>query len=97
MLGRLWCHQGRGGWHHRGRHPGHGSHVNAAVPDWQAVCRFGHWCLDGSGVNKGGVAGIIVAGILAMAVMGTLIWLCLRQAITFCAGLGTGAYQMHQG
>ena len=42
-----------------------------------SCCRFGHWCLDGSGLNEGGVAGIIVAGILAMAVMGTLMWLAV--------------------
>ena len=41
-------------------------------------CRFGHWCLDRSGLSKGGVAGIIIAGVVVLAGTAVLLTLLVR-------------------
>lgn len=42
---------------------------------------FGHWCLDGSRLSRGGLAGIITAGCLVLlALTGAIVFLALRRA-----------------
>ena len=63
---------------HHGAQLGMPCRHSGAVDTRSCACRFGRWCLDRSGLSKGGVAGIIVAGVVVLAGSTALLAMLVR-------------------